>query len=64
MPKTREVLRKIKADGWTLDRVRGSHYVYVHATKPGIVVVPVHGTNLDISPGLMRSILKQAGLKP
>lgn len=37
---SREVIAVLKADGWKLDRVKGSHHVFVHDSKPGIVVVP------------------------
>ena len=60
--KVSELIRMIEADGWILDRVRGSHRVYVHATKPGIVVVPGK-LGKDLPLGTERSILKQAGLR-
>ena len=31
--KVREVIQCIEADGWYLDRQRGSHRQYKHATK-------------------------------
>jgi predicted RNase H-like HicB family nuclease len=31
-----QMIKLIEADGWTLERVRGSHRHYVHATKPGV----------------------------
>ena len=44
-------------------RQKGSHKVYKHRIKEGIVVVPDHGQNKDIQLGTENSILKQAGLK-
>src|SRR5262245_46820058 len=35
-----EVIRALRADGWTLARVKGSHHHFRHPTKPGIVTVP------------------------
>jgi len=64
MRQTRAVIRMLQKDGWTLDRISGSHHVFVHPVKPGIVVVPVHGMNRDIATGTLTSILKQAGLRP
>ena len=37
--KVREVLKLITADGWYLDRTRGSHRQYKHPTKKGLVTV-------------------------
>ncbi|MFP4026040.1 MAG: type II toxin-antitoxin system HicA family toxin [Thiohalospira sp.] len=44
-------------------RQKGSHKIYKHPIKPGIVVVPDHGGSKDLSLGTENSILKQAGLK-
>jgi predicted RNA binding protein YcfA (HicA-like mRNA interferase family) len=33
--KVGEMIRLVEADGWLLNRVRGSHRQYVHPTKPG-----------------------------
>lgn len=56
-----ELDRLLKADGWELKNVRGSHFQYIHLTKPGKVTVPSHKG--DIPKGTANSILKQAGLK-
>ena len=56
----REVMKILKANGWKLKRIEGSHYVF---GKPGCrpVPVPFHG-NVDL--GLKgRQILKEAGIK-
>ncbi len=57
----KEAERLIKADGWYLYRVIGSHYQYKHSTKPGKVTIPFHGG--DIPKGTLENIKKQAGLK-
>lgn len=36
--KVRDVIKVIEKDGWTHNRTRGDHRVYIHPTKPGIVV--------------------------
>jgi len=59
--KVGEVIKMLEADGWVLNRTRGSHRVYVHPDKPGIVVVPGK-LSKDLPLGTERSILKQAGL--
>jgi predicted RNA binding protein YcfA (HicA-like mRNA interferase family) len=58
---SREVIAMLKADGWKLDRVKGSHHVFVHDSKPGIVVVP--HPKKDLPTGTLRSILRTAGLR-
>ncbi len=60
--KVRDVLKLITADGWQLERTRGSHRQFAHATKPGKVTVAGH-PNVDIPAGTLNNILKQAGLK-
>jgi len=59
--KFQEIERVILNDGWRFRAVNGSHYHYVHASKPGKVTIPYHGK--DIHPKTIKSILKQAGLK-
>jgi predicted RNA binding protein YcfA (HicA-like mRNA interferase family) len=58
--KSVEVIRFLEADGWTLNRVRGSHHVFKHPSKPGIVVVP--HPKKDLGTGLVAAIFKQAGI--
>jgi len=60
--KVREVLRVLDEDGWTLVRTRGSHRQFRHTSKPGTVTV-AGKESLDVPPGTLNSILKQAGLK-
>jgi predicted RNA binding protein YcfA (HicA-like mRNA interferase family) len=60
--KVGEVLDLLRKDGWTLVRTRGSHRQLRHPTKPGTVTVSGK-PSLDLSPGTLSSILKQAGLK-
>ena len=59
--KVRDIIKLIEAEGWRLRATRGSHRQYTHTTKPGRVTVPGHPGE-DVSPGMLRSILKQAGL--
>ncbi|MDQ4074875.1 MAG: type II toxin-antitoxin system HicA family toxin [Chloroflexota bacterium] len=60
--KVREVLARLEADGWYLARTRGSHRQLKHPTKPGTVTV-AGKASLDLPPGTLNSILKQAGLR-
>lgn len=56
-----DLIRELKAEGWVLDRVRGSHHVFKHSSRPGSVVVPHPKKDLGI--GLVKAIRRQAGLK-
>ena len=56
------VLKRIEQDGWRFHSQRGSHRQYKHPTKPGRVTVPGKPSD-DLSPGMERSIKKQAGLQ-
>ena len=60
--KVREVIRLIEEDGWRQVRTTGSHRQFKHGSKPGLVTVAGR-PSLDIPPGTLKSILKQAGLK-
>jgi predicted RNA binding protein YcfA (HicA-like mRNA interferase family) len=60
--KVKEVISIITADGWYLARTRGSHRVYKHASKRGVVVV-AGKPGEDVPAGTLISILKQAGLR-
>ncbi len=60
---TRTLLGLLKSDGWKLERVNGSHHVFRHPTKIGIVVVPVHTLGADVPLGTLNSIIKKASLK-
>lgn len=55
------VIRRLEADGWRLDRIKGSHHHFVHPTKPGVVTV-AHPAK-DVPKGTLGSIQRQAKLK-
>lgn len=55
-----DVIARLKAAGWTLDRISGSHHIM---TKAGLAVpVPVHGKH-DLGKGLIAVIARQTGVK-
>jgi predicted RNA binding protein YcfA (HicA-like mRNA interferase family) len=60
--KVAEILTMLEKDGWNLVRTRGSHRQFRHTSKPGTVTV-AGKPSLDLAPGTLNSILKQAGLK-
>ena len=59
--KAKELIKLIEKNGWKFNRQTGSHRIFVHEIKKGIVVVPIHGGDIPI--GTLKSILKQAGLE-
>jgi len=61
--KVREILQRLKADGWYRVKARGGHRQFKHPTKPGRVTVSGKSSH-DLPPGTLNSILKQAGLQP
>jgi predicted RNA binding protein YcfA (HicA-like mRNA interferase family) len=56
--KSAALIREIKAEGWVLDRVRGSHHVFIHPVRTGLVVIP--HPKKDLGVGLVAAIRKQA----
>jgi predicted RNA binding protein YcfA (HicA-like mRNA interferase family) len=58
---SREIIRKLKEDGWFEVAQTGSHKQFKHATKTGRVTVP--SPRRDVPIGTLRSIEKQAGIK-
>jgi predicted RNA binding protein YcfA (HicA-like mRNA interferase family) len=59
MTDSKEVIRRLKADGWVEVAVRGSHRQFKHPSKPGRVTVP--HPRKDIPQGTLLSIMRQAG---
>jgi predicted RNA binding protein YcfA (HicA-like mRNA interferase family) len=60
--KVGELMRLLEEDDWHLVRTRGSHRQYKNPNKPGTVTV-AGKPSLDVPPGTLNAILKQAGLK-
>lgn len=56
------MLKLLKAHGWQVDRINGSHHQLIHPNHPATVTVPVHSKK-ELGKGLEKIILKQAGLK-
>ena len=55
-----DLIRDMQRAGWTLDRVNGSHHIFKHPNRPGIVVVP--HPKKDLGQGLVKAIRRQAGI--
>ena len=55
----KQVIAKLKAAGWSVDRIHGSHHILVKEGRA--VPVPVHGTR-DIGAGLLAALQRQTGV--
>lgn len=60
--KVQELIARLEAQGWYQVRHRGSHRQFHHASRPGTVTV-AGKPSVEVPPGTLNSILKQAGLK-
>jgi predicted RNA binding protein YcfA (HicA-like mRNA interferase family) len=60
--KVKEVIKALEEDGWYLARTKGGHRQFKHPAKDGVVTVSGK-PSVDVPPGTLNSILKQAGLK-
>jgi predicted RNA binding protein YcfA (HicA-like mRNA interferase family) len=56
----KEIISKLKAADWQLNRINGSHHIMVKDGKA--VPVPVHGGR-DVGVGLVATIARQTGVK-
>jgi predicted RNA binding protein YcfA (HicA-like mRNA interferase family) len=63
MPKVKDAIRLVEADGWRWVRTRGSHRQYHHPRKPGTVTIAGRPSQQMALP-TWRSILNQAGIDP
>jgi len=57
---SQSLIKELETEGWFLHRIRGSHPIFKHPTKPGTIPVPHPKKDLPI--GTIKSIRKQAGL--
>lgn len=58
---SREIIKRLMAEGWVEVAQKGSHKQFKHPTKPGRVTVP--HPKKDFAPGTLKSIERQSGLK-
>jgi predicted RNA binding protein YcfA (HicA-like mRNA interferase family) len=60
-PKTsREIIKRLKKEGWELVSVTGSHHQFKHPKKGRITIL---SPKKDFKKGTLNSIAKQAGWK-
>lgn len=56
---SRQVIKRLREDGWQHVGGKGDHEKYKHADRPGHVVVP--HPRKDLPTGTLRNIYRQAG---
>jgi predicted RNA binding protein YcfA (HicA-like mRNA interferase family) len=61
--KIKDIITKLKNDGWYKARQKGSHIQFKHPSKKGVVTIAYHKQSDEVAPGTLNSILKQAQLK-
>jgi predicted RNA binding protein YcfA (HicA-like mRNA interferase family) len=52
-------VKKLKRAGWTVSRQRGSHVMMVKPNYQYTLSIPQHN---ELGPGLLRKMIRQAGL--
>jgi predicted RNA binding protein YcfA (HicA-like mRNA interferase family) len=60
--KVKDLITLLELDGWQQVRQKGSHRQFHHPVKSGTVTV-AGKPSVDIPPGTLANVLKQAGLK-
>ncbi|MDR3075807.1 MAG: type II toxin-antitoxin system HicA family toxin [Synergistaceae bacterium] len=60
IPSSQEAIKLITANGWRLQRIKGSHHHFTHPIKKGLVTIK-HPCK-DIPLGTWANIKRQAGL--
>jgi predicted RNA binding protein YcfA (HicA-like mRNA interferase family) len=56
---SRQIIKRLKRDGWIVVRIKGSHHQFKHPDRKYLVTVP-HPKH-DLPKGTVKSIFKQAG---
>ncbi|MCK5056604.1 MAG: type II toxin-antitoxin system HicA family toxin [Candidatus Aminicenantes bacterium] len=54
--------RILENQGWTLQRIKGSHHIFGKPGQENKISVPVHG-NKPLKSGLLNYFMKVAGLE-
>jgi predicted RNA binding protein YcfA (HicA-like mRNA interferase family) len=57
-----ELCRLLELNGWSLQRIAGSHHIYAKPGERKVLSIPVHG-NRDLKPGLASRLARDANLK-
>ncbi|CAQ83599.1 MULTISPECIES: type II toxin-antitoxin system HicA family toxin [Photorhabdus] len=59
--KSSELIKLLEKNGWTLERIKGSHHQFRHPDFSIVITVP--HPRKDIKIGTLHQIMKDAGLK-
>src|SRR5207302_135193 len=51
--KAKEIVRRLREEGWQFKAQKGSHAQYIHPLKPGKVTVPMHAGK-DVTKDVLR----------
>ena len=51
----------LESNGWSLQRINGSHHIYAKAGSQVQISIPIHG-NEALKVGLQRHLMKLVGL--
>lgn len=57
---SKDLIKMLVKEGWTLDRVSGSHHIYKHPAKAGHISIP--HPKKDLGKGLVSKLMKFADL--
>jgi predicted RNA binding protein YcfA (HicA-like mRNA interferase family) len=57
-----EAVRALQRAGWRQVRQRGSHAMFRHASRPGLIVVPMHAGR-TLKPKTCAAIFDAAGIE-
>ena len=60
MGSSRNLIKDLEKAGWSLDRVSGSHHIFV---KHGMLSISVPHPRADLGRGIEHALRKAAGLK-
>ena len=55
----KDAIRAFERAGWIVDRQRGSHVSLIQPGNPVVLTVPLHR---ELGPGLLRDLIRKAGL--
>ena len=56
---SREIIARLRADGWVLVRTKGSHHQFKRPGEHGLITVP--HPRKDFPAGTLKAIKRQAG---
>jgi predicted RNA binding protein YcfA (HicA-like mRNA interferase family) len=56
---SRDIILRLKREGWRLDRISGSHHIFKNPMTGATVIVP--HPKKDLGPGLVLKIYRDAG---